>query len=66
MPALPVLRRPLRRPAAPAAIGGELFVRTLQALGATSLILALLYAWFPALIVGRGVFVVAAIIVRAA
>jgi sugar transferase (PEP-CTERM system associated) len=38
----------------------ELFVRTLQALGATSLILAVLYYWFPALILGRGVFMIAA------
>jgi sugar transferase (PEP-CTERM system associated) len=38
----------------------ELFVRTLQALGATSVIVAVLYYWFPALIVGRGVFVIAA------
>src|SRR5687767_2302343 len=33
----------------------ELFVRILQALGAASLILALLYYWFPALVIGRGV-----------
>ncbi len=38
----------------------ELFVRILQALGATSLILALLYYWFPALVIGRGVFLIAA------
>jgi sugar transferase (PEP-CTERM system associated) len=37
----------------------ELFVRLLQALGATSVILALLYLWFPGLVIGRGVFVVA-------
>ena len=41
----------------------ELFVRTLQALGATSLIGAVLYYWFPALVLGRGVFVIAAILV---
>jgi len=41
----------------------ELFVRTLQALGATSLILAVLYYWFPALILGRGVFLIAATLV---
>jgi sugar transferase (PEP-CTERM system associated) len=41
----------------------ELFVRALQALGATSLILAALYYWFPDLIVGRGVFMVAATLV---
>jgi sugar transferase (PEP-CTERM system associated) len=41
----------------------ELFVRTLQALGATSLILAVLYFWLPVLILGRGVFIIAAILV---
>ena len=45
----------------------ELFVRTLQALGATSLIVAMLYYWFPALVLGggrrRGVFVIAAMLV---
>jgi len=43
----------------------ELFVRTLRALGVASLILALLYYWFPALILGRGVFLIAAILVVA-
>ncbi len=38
----------------------ELFVRILQALGAASLILALLYYWFPSLVIGRGVFLLAA------
>ena len=38
----------------------ELFVRILQALGACSLILAVLYYWFPVLVIGRGVFVLAA------
>ena len=38
----------------------ELFVRTLQALGATSLILAVFYYWIPALVIGRGVFIIAA------
>ena len=37
----------------------ELFVRLLQSLGSTSLILAAVYFWFPALIIGRGVFVIA-------
>ena len=37
----------------------ELFVRLLQALGAASMLLALLYFWFPALIIGRGVFLAA-------
>jgi len=43
----------------------ELFVRTLRALGAASLILALFYYWFPALILGRGVFLIAAVLVVA-
>jgi sugar transferase (PEP-CTERM system associated) len=38
----------------------ELFIRTLQALGATALILGVLYFWFPALVIGRGVFTIAA------
>jgi sugar transferase (PEP-CTERM system associated) len=37
----------------------ELFVRSLHALGATSLILATTYFWFPDMEVGRGVFMVA-------
>jgi sugar transferase (PEP-CTERM system associated) len=41
----------------------ELFVRAAQALGATSLLLAAIYFWFPDLIVGRGVFMVAALLV---
>ena len=43
----------------------ELFVRLLQSLGTASLILAGLYFWFPSLIVGRGVFVIAAAFVIA-
>ena len=43
----------------------ELFVRAVQALGATSLLLAGLYFWLPELIVGRGVFVLAAVLVVA-
>lgn len=43
----------------------ELFVRTLRALGAASLILALFYYWFPVLILGRGVFLIAAVLVVA-
>jgi sugar transferase (PEP-CTERM system associated) len=43
----------------------ELFVRTLRALGAASLILALLYHWFPALVLVRGVFLIAAVLVVA-
>ncbi len=38
----------------------ELFVQAVQALGATSLILALTYYWLPDLVVGRGVFMLAA------
>jgi sugar transferase (PEP-CTERM system associated) len=38
----------------------ELFVQSIQALGAASLILALLYYWFPDMVVGRGVFALAA------
>jgi sugar transferase (PEP-CTERM system associated) len=41
----------------------ELFTGIVQALGATSLVLAALYFWLPALIVGRGVFLVSAAIV---
>jgi sugar transferase (PEP-CTERM system associated) len=47
-------------------VGGdrrELYVRTLRALGATSLVLAALYFWLPALIIGRGVFMIAATLV---
>jgi sugar transferase (PEP-CTERM system associated) len=38
----------------------ELFVRIMQALAAASFILAAVYFWFPALIIGRGVFLIAA------
>jgi sugar transferase (PEP-CTERM system associated) len=41
----------------------ELFVRIVQALGAASFMLAVIYFWFPALIIGRGVFVIAAFLV---
>jgi sugar transferase (PEP-CTERM system associated) len=41
----------------------ELFTRLLQALAPASFILAALYFWFPVLIIGRGVFLVAAILV---
>ncbi len=34
----------------------ELFVRLLRSLAATTIILAVIYFWFPILIVGRGVF----------
>ena len=43
----------------------ELFVRIVQALGAASFILAAIYFWFPALIIGRGVFMIAAFLVIA-
>ncbi len=43
----------------------ELFVRTLQALGATSFLLAASYYWFPALVLGRGVFALSAVMVIA-
>ena len=41
----------------------ELFIQSVQALGAASLILSLVYFWFPELVVGRGVFALAAILV---
>jgi sugar transferase (PEP-CTERM system associated) len=41
----------------------ELFVRIVQALGAASFVLAAVYFWFPALIIGRGVFGISAVFV---
>lgn len=41
----------------------ELFTRLAQGLGAASFILAVLYFWFPALMIGRGVFLIAAVLV---
>jgi sugar transferase (PEP-CTERM system associated) len=41
----------------------DLLVRLFQALSATSLILAFAYFWFPDWIIGRGVFVIAALFV---
>jgi len=41
----------------------ELFVRAVQSLGGTSLVLAAVYFWFPDLIVGRGVFIIAALFI---
>ncbi len=38
----------------------ELFVRLAQALAAASFALAVLYYWFPGLVIGRGVFAIAA------
>jgi sugar transferase (PEP-CTERM system associated) len=40
----------------------DLFVRILHALAAASLILAAMYYWFPGLVLGRGVFMIAAIL----
>jgi sugar transferase (PEP-CTERM system associated) len=41
----------------------ELFVRAVQALGATSFLLAASYYWFPTLTIGRGVFAASAVLV---
>jgi sugar transferase (PEP-CTERM system associated) len=41
----------------------ELFVRSMQALGAASLILAAVYYWAPDLVMGRGVVAIAAVFV---
>jgi sugar transferase (PEP-CTERM system associated) len=41
----------------------ELFVRAVHALGATSLLLAGIYYWFPDLVIGRGVFILTALCV---
>ena len=41
----------------------ELFIRIIQALSAASFLLAGIYFWFPALIIGRGVFMIAAFLV---
>jgi sugar transferase (PEP-CTERM system associated) len=43
----------------------ELFIRILQALGAASFLLAAVYFWFPATMIGRGVFMIAALVVIA-
>jgi sugar transferase (PEP-CTERM system associated) len=39
----------------------DLLIRLLQALGATSIILAVIYFWFPNAMIGRGVFLFASI-----
>jgi sugar transferase (PEP-CTERM system associated) len=44
---------------------GELLIRIFQALGATSLILSVIYFWFPAAMLGRGVFAIAALLMAA-
>ena len=41
----------------------ELFVRLMQGLGAASIALALLYFWFPSLMIGRGVFLVTSVLI---
>ena len=41
----------------------ELFVRIMQALGSASFIMAAVYYWFPTLILGRGVFAIAAALI---
>lgn len=41
----------------------ELFTRIAQALSAASFILAAVYFWFPSLVIGRGVFLIAALLV---
>lgn len=41
----------------------ELFIQSVQALGGASFVLAVVYYWFPNLVVGRGVFALAAVIV---
>jgi sugar transferase (PEP-CTERM system associated) len=41
----------------------ELFIRIVNALAFASLILATVYFWFPTLVIGRGVFMIAAIFV---
>jgi len=43
----------------------ELFVRLVQGLGAASFSLAVLYFWFPSLMIGRGVFLIAAVLIVA-
>lgn len=44
----------------------ELFVRLLRSLAATTIILAVVYFWFPSLIVGRGVFLLTTAFIIAA
>jgi sugar transferase (PEP-CTERM system associated) len=43
----------------------ELFTRLIQSLATTSFALALVYYWFPSLMIGRGVFLIAAMFVVA-
>jgi sugar transferase (PEP-CTERM system associated) len=41
----------------------EMFIRVVQGLGVASLILGVVYFWFPDLVIGRGVFLIAAALV---
>lgn len=41
----------------------DLAIRLIQALGAASVVLALLYYWVPSLVIGRGVFVIASVLI---
>jgi sugar transferase (PEP-CTERM system associated) len=41
----------------------EMFIRIVQGLGVTSLVLGVLYYWFPEMVIGRGVFLIAALLV---
>ncbi len=41
----------------------ELFTRILQALGTASFVLAVIYFWFPSTVIGRGIFIIAALLV---
>ena len=41
----------------------ELFIRLVQGLGAASFVLAVLYFWIPALEIGRGVFLIASLLI---
>jgi len=41
----------------------ELFIRLFQALGGASFVLAAIYFWFPDLILGRGIFMIAAVFI---
>jgi sugar transferase (PEP-CTERM system associated) len=43
----------------------ELFTRMIEALGAASIILATIYFWFPDVVLGRGVFLISALLVIA-
>jgi sugar transferase (PEP-CTERM system associated) len=44
----------------------ELLVRIVQALGAASFVLAAVYFWFPATMIGRGIFLISAAIIAVA